>query len=63
MEANAVAVRNQAVRDIDSAISRIRRAQDLLRTTRGLGTEQCVDALGGVIAHYRKVRADLMRIS
>lgn len=62
MEAPAAAKRNEAVRDIDRAISKIRRAQETLYATRGLGTERCAAALDGVIAHYNKVRCDLMRL-
>lgn len=62
MEARAAAKRNQAVGSIDAAISKIRRAQDTLCATKGLGTERCASALDDVIAHYRKVRSDLMRL-
>lgn len=63
MDAKAMAQRDQAIRSINAALDKIRRAQSGLYATKGLGTERCAAVLDGVAAHYRKVRADLQRLS
>jgi len=62
VDPRAVAKRDETVKSINSAVGKIKRAQDALYRTRGLGTERCAAALGDLIRHYEKVRADLMRL-